>query len=234
MLIIDKITKRIQSRLLLDAFALTVAPGELVAVVGESGAGKSTLLNITAGLEPCDSGAVLLEGESLWGLDDDQRTLLRRRRIGFVFQAFHILPYLTVAQNIELPLRLLAWPRGERALRLTQMLEAVGLAGRAAAWPRELSGGELQRVAIARALAHRPRLVLADEPTGNLDALTAGEILALLVREIRRNGAAGLMVTHSEQAAARCDRVVHLKPAPGAAGAGPESGELPGACATAR
>jgi putative ABC transport system ATP-binding protein len=182
----------------------------MVAVIGESGVGKSTLLNIIAGLEPFDAGYVGIDATDIGALDDDSRTLLRRNLVGFVFQAFHLLPYLNVAENVAVPLRLLGWPKGVRNDRILEVLTDVGLDSRAGARPRELSGGELQRVAIARALVHRPRLLLADEPTGNLDTVTAEEILSLLVREVRRNRAAGLMVTHSARAAAHCDRVVRI------------------------
>lgn len=211
MLAVKGLSKRIETRLLLQGFDLTARPGEMVGILGESGSGKSTLLNVIAGLEPFEAGTVLIDGRDLGSLDDDARTLLRRRLIGFVFQAFHILPYLRVAENVEVPLRLLEWPSSERRERVRQVLADVGLEQRKRSWPRELSGGELQRVAIARALVHRPRLLLADEPTGNLDQATADEVLAVLVREVRRNGAAGLMVTHSSHAAACCDRAVRIE-----------------------
>jgi putative ABC transport system ATP-binding protein len=210
-LAIRGLSKRFGERTLLKAFDLSVAPGEMVAVIGESGAGKSTLLNIVAGLEDFDRGTVEVDGRDIGTLDDDGRTLLRRRAVGFVFQAFHILPYLSVAENVAVPLRLLEWRSAARAARVGEMLADVGLAERAGARPRELSGGELQRVAIARALVHRPKLLLADEPTGNLDPATAGEVLGALVREVRRNAAAGLLVTHSAQAASLCDRVVRIQ-----------------------
>ena len=189
---------------------LTLAEGEYVAIMGESGVGKSTLLNLIAGLDRPDAGTIRLDGVDITALDDEGATLLRRRRMGFVFQAFHVLPYLTVAQNVALPLDLLGVAAQERASRVAQMLEAVGLAGFAARRPRELSGGELQRVAIARALAHRPRLVLADEPTGNLDPRTAAQVLALLREQIRANGGAGILITHSVTAARSADRTLAL------------------------
>ena len=185
-------------------------PGEFVAIVGESGSGKSTLLNLIAGLETPDSGTVRIGGTDLMALDDDARTELRRARVGFVFQSFHILPHLTVAQNVELPLVLLGIGVAERRARTAEMLRAVGLGDRLDSAPRELSGGELQRVAVARALVHRPALVLADEPTGNLDPDTAGTVLALLGDQVRAAGAAGVLVTHSAAAAARADRVLEL------------------------
>lgn len=197
-------------RVLFDGLALSVAPGELVAIMGESGAGKSTLLNLVAGLDVPDRGAVLLEGTDLAALDEDARALLRREKIGFVFQAFHILPHLTLAQNVALPLALLRARPMDALARARDLLDAVGLGGRAADYPGTLSGGELQRVAIARAIAHRPALLLADEPTGNLDPETAARVLALLVAQVRAVGAGGLLVTHSEVAAASADRVLRL------------------------
>ncbi|PZP28478.1 MAG: ABC transporter ATP-binding protein [Roseateles depolymerans] len=190
---------------------LDLAPGEIVALLGESGAGKSTLLNCLAGLDEADEGQVMLAGADLRGLDDEARSALRRRELGFIFQAFHLLPHLSVADNVALPLRLLG-RRDDAAsrARVAQMLEAVNLAALAARMPRQLSGGQLQRVAIARALVHQPRLVLADEPTGNLDARHAGEVLALLRRCTQEAGAACLLVTHSEVAAQAADRRLRL------------------------
>ena len=197
-------------RVLFDGLELEVAPGEIVAVMGESGVGKSTLLNLIAGLDQPDSGRVAIDGVALEALDDDQRTRLRRDRIGFVFQAFHLLPHLSLAQNVALPLVLQAVGAAEATARATAMLEAVGLPGRAGDRPSQLSGGELQRVALARALAHKPALVLADEPTGNLDPETAGRILDLFVAEVRGSGAAAILVTHSERAAAVAERQLTL------------------------
>ncbi len=187
-----------------------VARGELVALVGESGVGKSTLLNLIAGLEQPDSGSIVVDGIDLTTLDDDALTLLRRERIGFVFQSFHILPYLSVAQNVALPLALNG--RHDSAVdgRTRAMLEAVRLGDRLSSMPRELSGGELQRVAIARALVHSPKLVLADEPTGNLDPDSAAQVIALLRDCVKANGATALIATHSRTAAAGADRVMTL------------------------
>ena len=197
-------------RVLFDGLYLEVAPGEIVAVMGESGVGKSTLLNLIAGLDQADSGSVAIDGVALDTLDDDERTRLRRDRIGFVFQAFHILPHLTLAQNVALPLVLQNADTSEATARATAMLGAVGLGDRVGARPSHLSGGELQRVALARALVHRPAVVLADEPTGNLDPDTAQRILDLFVAQVRSSGAAAILVTHSERAAAVAERRLNL------------------------
>ena len=197
-------------RVLFTGLDLAVAPGEIIAIMGESGIGKSTLLNLVAGLDRPDAGTITIAGAALAGLDDDAATRLRRERLGFVFQAFHILPHLTLAQNIALPLVLARQP-GAIALPTAQaMLAKVGLDGRGDDYPAQLSGGELQRIAIARALVHRPALILADEPTGNLDPETADRVLALLLAETRATGAAAVIVTHSDRAAAIADRVLVL------------------------
>jgi putative ABC transport system ATP-binding protein len=188
--------------------SLQVADGEFVAIVGESGVGKSTLLNCMAGLDQWDEGRILVDGTDLSTLDDEARALLRRRELGFVFQAFHVLPHLDVAQNVGLPLLLLQRPD---AARVQAMLEEVGLSGLGARLPQELSGGQLQRVAIARALVHRPRLLLADEPTGNLDPTTAARVLEVLRSQARASGAALVLVTHSAAAAGLADRVLRLQ-----------------------
>jgi len=204
------VSKRFGARSVLEGVSLEVAAGEYVAVIGESGIGKSTLLNVIAGLEPIDSGTIPFENLDLTRLNDDALTRLRREKMGFVFQAFHILPQLTVEQNVALPLLL----RSIRAPnRPREILAGVGLAGREGSAPRELSGGELQRVAIARALVGDPRLVLADEPTGNLDPDNARRILSLLRTQVKEKGAAAILATHSEQAAAGCDRRYRLSSA---------------------
>ena len=210
-LAVSQLSRRYDNRQILDHLDLSVAPGELVAIVGESGSGKSTLLNLIAGLDQPDAGRITIGGQDLAPLDDDACTRLRRARLGFVFQSFHILPHLRIGQNIELPLVLLGVAAGERQQRVAELLGAVGLADRAGSLPRELSGGELQRVAVARALVHRPLLILADEPTGNLDAETAATLMKLLATQIRERGAAGVLVTHSAAAAALADRVLLLR-----------------------
>ena len=185
-----------------------VARGEFVALVGESGVGKSTLLNCVAGLERPDGGSLRLAGQDLLALDEDARARLRRVQLGFVFQAFHVLPHLSVAENVALPLLLLGRPDAER---VRAVLDAVGLGELGTRMPAQLSGGQLQRVAIARAVAHAPALILADEPTGNLDPATAERVLSLLVAQVRDSGAACLLVTHSQAAARRADRVLQLR-----------------------
>ena len=213
MLSVHGLTKRYggpRPRMVFTDVDLKLEAGDYVAVMGESGIGKSTLLNLVAGLDRADSGSIRLDDIELTTLDDDALTLLRRRQMGFVFQAFHILPYLDVAQNVALPLLLLG-VAGDDAVRcVPATLAAVGLAERATSPPRELSGGELQCVAIARALVHGPRLVLADEPTGNLDPETAAQVLGLLRQQIKANTAAGILVTHSRVAAETCDRTLLL------------------------
>lgn len=204
-----------------DVFAqvdLAVHPGEFVAIVGESGVGKSTLLNCLAGLDTWDTGRIVHGGTNLSTLDDTQRALWRRAHVGFVFQAFHVLPHLDVAQNVALPLMLLG--RTDPA-RVAHMLAAVGLEGLGDRLPQQLSGGQLQRVAIARALVHRPALLLADEPTGNLDPATAARVMDLLLAQTREHGAALVLVTHSDAAAARADRRLRLT----ARGMAPSAGQ---------
>ncbi len=194
----------------LDGIGLELHEGEYVAIMGESGVGKSTLLNLLAGLDRPDSGRIVFDDVDFGALDDDAATLLRRGQMGFVFQAFHVLPYLSVAQNVALPLQLLDVDAASQRERVAAMLESVGLGALGARLPRELSGGELQRVAIARALVHRPRLLLADEPTGNLDPRTATAVLALLRDQVKANAGAGVLITHSLAAAETADRILVL------------------------
>ena len=207
MLRLTEVTKRFGARTVLNAVSLEVGAGEYVALLGDSGIGKSTLLNVIAGLEPIDAGRIEFQGRDLGGLADEQWAALRRDAFGFVFQAFHVLPHLTVEENVALPLLLRGVRSREKARAL---IDAVGLRGREASPPRELSGGELQRVAIARALVGDPKLVLADEPTGNLDPHTARQVLALLHAQAKERGAAAILATHSEQAALGCDRRYRL------------------------
>jgi putative ABC transport system ATP-binding protein len=204
---LEGVAKRFGARSVLNRVSLELARGEYVAVLGDSGIGKSTLLNVIAGLEPVDAGSIVFEEQKITELSDDALTLLRRERFGFVFQAFHVLPHLTVRENVALPLLL----RGkDDAGKTTAILAAVGLGGREESLPRELSGGELQRVAIARAVVGEPGLVLADEPTGNLDPENARQVLELLRRRVKEGRAAGILATHSEAAAATSDRVYRL------------------------
>ena len=206
MLELDQLTKSYGGRTVLAELSHVFKAGEFVAIMGDSGVGKSTLLNLIAGLDTPDGGRVIIDGTPISNLDDDAATRLRRTRMGFIFQAFHVLPHLTLRQNVALPLLLNKAPLD----RADAMLDAVGLHGRGGDFPRQLSGGEMQRVAIARALVHRPALLLADEPTGNLDPETAGSILQLLRDETRAHGAGAIMVTHSHAAAAMADKVLLL------------------------
>lgn len=213
MLELESVTRRFggpDGRTVLSGISARLDAGEYVAVVGESGVGKSTLLNLIAGLDRPDAGHIRLDGKALDGLDEVALTRWRCDHLGFVFQAFHILPHLNLLQNVALPLWLKGVAGAAADREAEAMLDAVGLGGREAGWPRELSGGELQRVAIARALVHRPRLVLADEPTGNLDPARAGQVLALLRERVKSAGAIGVLVTHSLEAARTADRVLHL------------------------
>ncbi len=207
MLYLQSLSKRYGATTVFHDVDLALQRGEFVALLGESGVGKSTLLNCIAGLDQADSGRIEVAGLDLATLDDDARARLRRESLGFIFQAFHVLPHLSVAENVSLPLRLL---RREHAARVASVLQAVGLAELTARLPAQLSGGQLQRVAIARAVVHAPGLILADEPTGNLDPDTAERVLDLLRAQVQEAGAACLLVTHSAAAAARADRVLRL------------------------
>jgi putative ABC transport system ATP-binding protein len=207
MLHLDGLSKSFGESRVFHDVSLRLAAGEFIALLGESGVGKSTLLNCVAGLEQADAGRIAVGGNDLAELDESGRARLRRARLGFVFQAFHVLPHLTVAENVALPLMLLGRPD---AARVATLLDAVGLAELGARFPAQLSGGQLQRVAIARAVVHAPGLILADEPTGNLDPDTADRVLGVLLAQVRGTGAACLLVTHSAAAAARADRVLRL------------------------
>ena len=209
LLSIDGLAKRYGDSTVFEGVSLRVEAGEFVALLGESGVGKSTLLNAIAGLDTVDAGRVLLDGDDVTALPERALALLRRAKLGFVFQAFHVLPHLSVADNVALPLLLLGRPD---PARVQSVLAAVGLAGLGERLPQQLSGGQLQRVAIARAVVHRPRLILADEPTGNLDPGTAERVMDVLSSEVRHEGAACVLVTHSTAAAGRADRVLRLTP----------------------
>lgn len=202
--------KRYAGAPVFEHVSLSVSAGEFVAIIGESGVGKSTLLNCLAALDHWDEGRIDVQGTDLASLDETTRALWRRQHVGFVFQAFHVLPHLDVRQNVALPLMLLGQSGPAAQERVSAMLAAVGLAGLGERLPQQLSGGQLQRVAIARALVHRPGLLLADEPTGNLDPQTASQVMALLLQQTREHGAALVLVTHSEAAAAQADRVLRL------------------------
>jgi len=202
---LSDISKSYADRQVLSGLSYSLAAGEYIAIMGDSGVGKSTLLNLIAGLDKPDSGEIRIDGKRL-PADDEAATILRRAYLGFIFQAFHVLPHLTLLQNVSLPLLLNHLPLDAAPL----MLAAVGLRGREQDFPHQLSGGELQRVAVARALVHRPRLILADEPTGNLDQETAREILRLIRTEIKANGASAIIVTHSHAAAETADKILML------------------------
>jgi putative ABC transport system ATP-binding protein len=206
-------------REVLRELSLDVAEGEVVALVGRSGSGKSTLLNIIAGIDQPSAGTITVDGQLVSALGERERTLYRRRRLGFVFQFFNLLPTLTVEENVLLPLELVG--RGGERAQVARLLEAVGLGDRAAAFPDRLSGGEQQRVAVARALAHDPALVLADEPTGALDGDTGRTVLALLMDLARQKRRTVILVTHSQEVARAADRVLVLDSGRLGAGAPP-------------
>ncbi|MES2676206.1 MAG: ABC transporter ATP-binding protein [Pseudomonadota bacterium] len=213
MLILHNLSKTyaaVATRCVLNNVSLSLAPGDCVAIMGDSGVGKSTLLNIIAGLDTPDAGDISIENHSLTKMDEQARTLFRRARIGFVFQAFHLLPHMTVAGNVGLPLALNGVAEDLSQQRVSSLLAAVGLADRAHSFPRELSGGEMQRVAVARALVHSPALVLADEPTGNLDEESALQVLSLLCEQVKQSNAILILVTHSLTAAHAMDKILQL------------------------
>lgn len=203
--------RRFDSRWVLRSLDFDLDAGERVALLGPSGCGKTTFLNLLGGLDRPDEGTILLDGEALYQASPARLADLRRSRLGTVFQFFHLIPTLTAEENIELPLRMLKWPEGQIRDRCTQLIQAIGLVHRAGAWPSELSGGELQRVAVARALAARPAVLLADEPTGNLDRASGRAVLSLLTELTEQQGSALIMVTHSEAAAGICHRILRME-----------------------
>jgi putative ABC transport system ATP-binding protein len=210
----EQVTKRFDSHggvVALNDVSLTIPTGQMVSVVGPSGSGKSTLLNLLGGLDRPSSGRVLIDGESLGDLPDDALTRMRRERIGFVFQFFHLLPTLTCVENVGLPLHLAGWPRRKVAERARELLALVQLENRMTHVPEELSGGQRQRVAIARALAASPQILLGDEPTGNLDTRTGHEILALLRDLHARLGSTLVIVTHDMNVARTCSRMITMQ-----------------------
>ncbi|WP_050024544.1 ABC transporter ATP-binding protein [Verrucomicrobium sp. BvORR034] len=205
------LSKNYEARQVLREVSITVQARERVALTGPSGSGKTTLLNCLGGVDRPDSGTLLFDGQVMSDLNGKALAELRRRSIGTIFQFFHLLPTLTAAENVEFPLQLLGVKHEARQQRVRELLERVGITHRAQALPSQLSGGEMQRVAIARAVAHQPRLLLADEPTGNLDSRSGGNILELLQEVSAEQGVALVLVTHSEEAAAICTRRIHLK-----------------------
>ncbi len=208
---VSSLTKTHADRPILRGVSLSLEPGERVALLGPSGCGKTTLLNCIGGIDRADAGQILLSGRELGQMSSDELALVRRSMLGSVFQFFHLLPTMSAAENIELPLKLTGVAKGDRAARVAALLERVGIAHRATALPGEMSGGEMQRVAIARAVIHRPALILADEPTGNLDSATGAQVLDLLREVSEEQGAALLMVTHSDEAARACHRVLRMR-----------------------
>jgi ABC-type lipoprotein export system ATPase subunit len=207
----------------LDGVGITLRRHEFVAIMGPSGCGKSTLLNLMGGLDQPTAGKVLLDGHNLADYGEEQLAALRRNKMGFIFQRHDLFPVLTVRENVEFPLLLGSMPAAERRVRAEHLLQTVGLAAKADFLPEELSGGQQQRVGIARALANEPALLLADEPTGNLDSATAAEILAVLIELAHTHGLTLVMVTHDAESAAHADRIVRLKDGHLVAGNGYES-----------
>lgn len=208
---VSAVAKAYAGRPVLRGVGFSVRSGERVALTGPSGSGKTTLLNCLGGVDRPDAGSIRIDGVELSSLDGEGLAHLRRTKVGTIFQFFHLLPTLSARENVEFPLQLLGVARSEREARVREALERVGVSHRADALPSELSGGESQRVAIARAIVHRPPLLLADEPTGNLDSANGANILALLRELTDETGMAMVVVTHSEEAAAICHRVLHLR-----------------------
>ncbi len=203
--------RRFGSRWVIRSLDMALEAGERIALLGPSGCGKTTFLNLLGGLDRPDEGQVVLEGEALHLASPARLSVLRRTRLGTIFQFFHLIPTLTAEENIELPLRMLAWPEAAIRERCTALIRSVDLTHRATAWPTELSGGEMQRVAVARALAARPAVLLADEPTGNLDRSSGRAVLDLLAELTEQQGSALVLVTHSEAAAGICHRVLRME-----------------------
>ena len=208
---VSDLIKRHDALPILRGVSLTLDKGERVALLGPSGCGKTTLLNCIGGLDRADGGTVRLQGRDIGGMSSDVLAAARRTQLGSVFQFFHLLPTMTAFENVELPLKLLGQGKEERTARVQSLLERVGVAHRAAALPSQMSGGEMQRVAIARAVVHGPALLLADEPTGNLDSASGSQVLGLLREVSDESGAAVLLVTHSEEAAKMCHRVLRMR-----------------------
>ena len=204
------IVRRFGATSVLQGISLDVNAGERIALLGPSGCGKTTLLNLLGGLDRADEGVVRLDGEDLGTATPKRLAQLRREKLGTIFQFFHLIPTLTGRENIELPLQLLGWKPEAIRLRVNELIHAVGLANRAKAWPSELSGGEMQRIAVARALAAKPLVLLADEPTGNLDQATGESVLALLKDLTEKEHTALVMVTHAESAVSICHRVLRM------------------------
>ncbi|MBC8003468.1 MAG: ABC transporter ATP-binding protein [Opitutaceae bacterium] len=211
MLDVCGVTKAYADRPVLRAVSFQLAQGERLALTGPSGSGKTTLLNCLGGVDRPDSGSIILHGGALETLSSDELARVRRRRVGTIFQFFHLLPTLTAAENIEFPLQLNGVPLADRRRRVSELLERIGLQERAQALPSQLSGGEMQRVAIARALVHRPDLILADEPTGNLDSANGDNVLRLIEDLSEETGTALVLVTHSVEAARICHRVIQMR-----------------------
>lgn len=208
---VESLTKAYAERPILRGVSFKLEQGERVALLGPSGSGKTTVLNCVGGVDRADSGSVVIAGHVLGGLSVDGLAELRRRHIGTVFQFYHLLPTLSAAENIELPLQLLGVSTSEREMRVRELMERVGISHRADALPGQLSGGEMQRVAIARAVVHRPSLILADEPTGSLDSATGAHVLELLAEIVSETKAALLLVTHSTEAVKHCERVLRMQ-----------------------
>ncbi len=207
----NKVSKSYAGRCVLDDVSFLLHAGQRLALTGPSGSGKTTLLNCVGGVDRPDSGSIVVHGEALEKLSSDQLAQVRRRRVGTVFQFFHLLPTLTAFENVEFPLQLIGVAPDDRRVRVQALLERVNLTARSHAFPAQLSGGEMQRVAIARALVHRPDLILADEPTGNLDSANGENILALLQDLTEETNTALVLVTHSLEATRICHRTIHLR-----------------------